>query len=283
MNTQSRAQACFLGLAVGDALGAPVEFQTPGQFTPVTQYRYSPVWNIPAGYWTDDTSMALCLAESILARDTVDAQDVLTRFARWYQLGENSSTGECFDIGNTTRKNIQQFLSWGITKAPDVVTESGNGGIMRLAPVAVRWWHNTSWAEQMAELQSVTTHGSSECVTCARELVFMLTRAIQGHDVKRELSEQLHHVHARDISNSGRASDTLLAAKWCVATTDCFESAVLKAVNLGGDADTIGAVTGQIAGACYGMEQIPEHWCTGLHDVNRLTDIAQALYWRSGE
>jgi ADP-ribosyl-[dinitrogen reductase] hydrolase len=283
MNTQSRAIASFLGLAMGDALGAPVEFQDPGEFEPVTQYRHSPVWNTPAGYWTDDTSMAICLAESILARDTVDAQDVLTRFGRWYQLGENSSTGVCFDIGNTTLKNIQQFLNWGITKAPDVASESGNGGIMRLAPVAVRWWHNTAWAEQMAELQSVTTHGSVECVMCARELAFILTQAIQGQDVIRQLSEQLHHVPAQDISNSGRASDTLRAAKWCVAVTDSFESAVLKAVNLGGDSDTIGAVTGQIAGACYGMEQIPTSWISQLHDVNRLTDMALRLYWRSGE
>jgi ADP-ribosyl-[dinitrogen reductase] hydrolase len=283
MNTQSRAIASFLGLAMGDALGAPVEFKDPGEFEPVTVYRHSYVWNTPPGYWTDDTSMALCLAESILARDTVDPQDLLGRFGRWYKLGENSSTGRCFDIGNTTRTNIESFLRTGQTQAPNLHDQSGNGGIMRLAPVAIRWWHNTSWAEQMAQLQSVTTHGSDECTACATELAFLLTRAIQGHDVRRELSEQLHHVCAQDISNSGRASDTLLAAKWCVASTDCFESAVLKAVNLGGDADTIGAVTGQIAGAVYGVEQIPEHWCTGLHDVNRLTDVAQALYWKSGE
>lgn len=139
MDTKSRAVASFLGLAMGDALGAPVEFKSPGEFEPVTGYRHSHVWHTPPGYWTDDTSMAICLAESILARNTVDPKDLLERFVRWYCTGENSSTGVCFDIGNTTRDNLEQFISQGITCAPDVAHQSGNGGIMRLAPVAIRW------------------------------------------------------------------------------------------------------------------------------------------------
>lgn len=281
--TQSKAVASFLGLAIGDALGAPVEFKEPGEFEPVTGYRHSYVWNIPPGYWTDDTSMAICLAESILDRNTVDATDLLTRFSRWYQHGENSATGRCFDIGNTTRLNIRAFMSKGQTQAPNRSDQSGNGGIMRLAPVALRWWHNTRWAEQMAQAQSETTHGSDECTSCATELAFLLTRAIQGHQVHLELSEHMHHVHEKEIHNSGRAQDTLKAAKWCVGTTRSFEQAVLKAVNLGGDADTIGAVTGQLAGACYGVEAIPEPWLTGLYDAERLKDLAQRLFWASGE
>lgn len=279
MNTHDRAIASFLGLAIGDALGAPVEFKEPGEFEPVTDYRHSYVWNIPPGYWTDDTSMALCLAESILARNTVDPQDLLERFGRWYTQGENSATGRCFDIGTTTRSNIERFLKEGQTQAPDVHYQSGNGSIMRLSPVAIRWWHNTRCAEQMAQVQSRTTHGSTECVECASELAFILTRAIQGHDVRQELALRLSNLDAQHISNSGRARHTLLAAKWCVATTTSFEAAVMKAVNLGGDSDTIGAVTGQIAGAVYGVQEIPDAWMSGLHDVHRLTDIAEQLYW----
>jgi ADP-ribosyl-[dinitrogen reductase] hydrolase len=282
MNTHDRAIASFLGLAIGDALGAPVEFKEPGEFDLVTDYRHSYVWNIPPGFWTDDTSMALCLAESILARNTVDPQDLLERFGRWYRLGENSATGRCFDIGTTTRSNIERFLKEGQTQAPDVHYQSGNGGIMRLSPVAIRWWHNTAWAAQMAEVQSKTTHGSTECVACATELATILTRAIQGHPVHSELQADVAHMKSK-LSNSGRASDTLLAAKWCVATTHSFETAVLQAVNMGGDADTIGAVTGQIAGAVYGVADIPTHWLTQLHDVQRLTDLAEQLYWNSAE
>jgi ADP-ribosyl-[dinitrogen reductase] hydrolase len=282
MNTQSRAVASFLGLAIGDALGAPVEFKEPGEFEPVTDYRHSYVWNIPPGYWTDDTSMALCLADSIMERDTVDPKDLLARFGRWYTQGENSATDRCFDIGNTTRTNIELFLKEGVTRAPDLHYQSGNGGIMRLAPVAIRWWHNVSCAAQMAVLQSQTTHGSAECATCASELATLLTKAIQGQPVKVELSRMLAHVPDSHISNSGRARDTLMAAKWCVANTSTFEQAVLRAVNLGGDADTIGAVTGQLAGACYGTEQIPERWMQGLFKVDHITDIARRLYWASG-
>lgn len=282
MNTQSRATACFLGLSIGDALGAPVEFKEPGEFEPVSDYRHSHVWNIPPGYWTDDTSMAICLAESILARNIVDPHDLLQRFSRWYLQGENSSTGRCFDIGNTTRMNIMRFIQEGVyTPAPNIHDQSGNGGIMRLAPVAIRWWHNSRMAEEMAALQSLTTHGSDECVDCATELALILTRAIQGHPVAAELKERLGHLSDKHISNSGRARDTLLAAKWAVATTESFEQAVCKAVNLGGDADTIGAVTGQIAGACYGMEAIPDRWLTQLHDVHRLTGLAEQLCWGS--
>jgi ADP-ribosyl-[dinitrogen reductase] hydrolase len=281
MNTQSRAIASFIGLAVGDALGAPVEFKEPEEFEPVSDYGHSHVWNIPAGYWTDDTSMAICLAESIIARDTVDTTDLLERFGRWYTQGENSATGRCFDIGNTTRTNIEAFLKSGVTKAPDLHYQSGNGGIMRLAPVAIRWWHDVVCAEHMAIKQSQTTHGSAECTKCASELSIWLTRAIQGQPVKQQLTMALSHVPDSHISNSGRASDTLLAAKWCVATTHTFEQAVLRAVNLGGDADTIGAVTGQLAGACYGTEQIPDRWMQGLYNVDHITDLARQLYWGS--
>ena len=282
MNTRSRSIASFLGLAIGDALGAPVEFKEPGEFEPVTDYRHSYVWHIPPGYWTDDTSMAICLAENILDRNIVDPNDLLARFARWYTQGENSATGRCFDIGNTTRTNINRYIKDGVyTPAPNAFDQSGNGGIMRLAPVALRWWHNTRMAEQMAALQSQTTHGSDECIRCAAELARILTRSIQGNDLQGELSEQMGHLDAKQINNSGRAQTTINAAKWAVATTNSFEDAVLKAVNLGGDADTIGAVAGQIAGACYGMEAIPQRWLDGLLQKDRLTDLAEQLYWDS--
>jgi ADP-ribosyl-[dinitrogen reductase] hydrolase len=149
---------------------------------------------------------------------------------------------------------------------------------MRLAPVAVRWWQDVYKTEQASITQSITTHGSDECQNCARDLGNILARAIQGQPVWQELNQQLADVPPRMISNSGRASDTFLAAKWCVATTNSFEDAVCKAVNLGGDADTIGAVTGQIAGSIYGLSSIPERWKQGLFDYARLVDLAEMLF-----
>lgn len=278
-NIQDRALGAFVGLAVGDALGAPVEFKEPGEFKPVTDYAYSYVWQIQPGYWTDDTSMALCLAESIIHKNTVDPDDILQRFVRWYVHGENSSTDRCFDIGSITRSNIKRYMDQGVyTPAPNIAWQSGNGGIMRLSPVAVRYWQDAEQTARLSVLQSQTTHGSDECVKCAAELGKLLARAIQGQPVWQELNQKLENYTVTQISNSGQASTTLLAAQWCVATTQNFEDAVCKAVNLGGDADTIGAVTGQIAGGIYGLSSIPERWKQGLYDYARLLDIAQMLF-----
>lgn len=278
-NIQDRALGAFVGLAVGDALGAPVEFKEPGEFKPVTDYAYSYVWQIQPGYWTDDTSMALCLAESIIHKNTVDPDDILQRFVRWYVHGENSSTDRCFDIGSTTRSNIKRYMDQGVyTPAPNIAWQSGNGGIMRLSPVAVRYWQDAEQTSRLSVLQSQTTHGSDECVKCAAELGKLLARAIQGQPVWQELNQKLENYPVTKISNSGQASTTLLAAQWCVATTQNFEDAVCKAVNLGGDADTIGAVTGQIAGGIYGLSGIPERWKQGLYDYARLLDLAQMLF-----
>lgn len=278
-NIQDRALGAFVGLAVGDALGAPVEFKEPGEFKPVTDYAYSYVWQIQPGYWTDDTSMALCLAESIIHKNTVDPDDILQRFVRWYVHGENSSTDRCFDIGSTARSNIKRYMDQGVyTPAPNIAWQSGNGGIMRLSPVAVRYWQDAEQTSRLSVLQSQTTHGSDECVKCAAELGKLLARAIQGQPVWQELNQKLENYPVTKISNSGQASTTLLAAQWCVATTQNFEDAVCKAVNLGGDADTIGAVTGQIAGGIYGLSGIPERWKQGLYDYARLLDLAQMLF-----
>jgi ADP-ribosyl-[dinitrogen reductase] hydrolase len=276
---KDQALGAFVGLAVGDALGAPVEFKEPGEFGPVLDYARSYVWQIPAGYWTDDTSLAVCLAESIIHKNTVDPDDIMQRFVRWYVHGENSSTGRCFDIGSTTRSNIQRYIDQGVyTPAPNIAWQSGNGGIMRLSPVAVRYWNDLDLVKEFSIMQSQTTHGSDECVRCAQQLGVMLARAIQGQPVWQELNQKLSDYDPSKISNGGRASTTLLAAEWCVATTDNFQAAVCKAVNLGGDADTIGAVTGQIAGSIYGLSGIPERWKKGLYDYERLLDLAQMLF-----
>lgn len=278
-NIQDRALGAFVGLAVGDALGAPVEFKEPGEFSPVKDYAYSYVWQIPPGYWTDDTSMAVCLAESIIHKNVVDPEDILQRFVRWYVHGENSPTGRCFDIGSTTRSNIQRYIDQGVyTPSPNIAWQSGNGGIMRLSPVAVRYWQDPELAAELSIVQSQTTHGSDECVKCAADLGKLLARAIQGQPIWQELVDQLGQISTNQINNSGQASTTLMAAKWCVATTSNFEDAVCKAVNLGGDADTIGAVAGQIAGSLYGLSSIPERWKQGLYDYARLLDLAQRLF-----
>lgn len=278
MGEKDRAIGCFIGLAVGDSLGSPAEFKDPGEFEPITTMRYSGVWRIPAGYWTDDTSMAICLAESIIEHDAINHLDLLDRFSRWYQLGENSSTGRCFDIGNTTRRAIEAWIRDGnMHGAPDSIWESGNGSIMRLSPVATRWFRNHDVLLQAAMAQGAVTHAAEPCREGCMELADLLGRAIRGEDIMSELrgfaAEQ-----TEGVPNTGYVTDTMIAAKWAVGSTACFDDAVLAAANLGGDADTIAAVAGQIAGAVYGLSNIRQEWISTLHDNQRLLGMAERLY-----
>ena len=282
-DSKSRALASFIGLAIGDALGAPIEFLNPGSFAPIVDYTAGGTWNLPAGYWTDDTSMAICLAENIIANRRVDPQDLLERFSRWYQFGENSSTGECFDIGNTTVLALRRFVNSGVylpaSNRPEL---SGNGSLMRLSPVAVAWWSDPTRLRSESRAQTLTTHGSQECIDTCEELALMLGAAIRGQPVHEQLIEWSDHMRRQDISNSGRASDTLRAAKWAVGVSRSFRQAVLAAVNLGGDSDTIGAVAGQLAGAIWGMEDIPAEWIEKLYNSDRLLALAEQL-WLVGQ
>jgi ADP-ribosyl-[dinitrogen reductase] hydrolase len=286
INNKDKALGSFIGLAVGDALGAPVEFKEPGEFEPVTDYRTGGVWRLPLGYWTDDTSMAICLAKSILDTDTIDHVNLLEYFSRWWLKGENSSTGRCFDIGNTTKNAIHKFNNDNrnntvkvYTPAPDRHDLSGNGSIMRLAPVAIRWHNDKELLIKNSIEQSLTTHGSKECQQCCAELGTLIARAINGEDIKSELTA-FASVQNK-VPNSGRALDTMIAAKWAVGSTSNFNDAVLAAVNLGGDADTIAAVAGQIAGAVYGLDSIKKEWVNQLYMVDDLKTLAEKLYNRA--
>lgn len=278
-NIKDRALGAFIGLAVGDSLGSPVEFKEPGEFEPVTEMRPSGVWRTPAGYWTDDTSMALCLADSILANNKIDQIDLIDRFSRWYRYGENSSTGRCFDIGNTTRRAIERWIQIKqYLPAEDYYYLNGNGSIMRLSPVATRWWNDHEYLLTAAVEQGITTHGASECVDACKELADYLGRAIRGEDIHTELKEFSQQWNNKRIPNTGYVVDTMIAAKWAVGSSNSFNEAVLKAVNLGGDADTIGAVTAQISGAIWGLGSIRKSWLNDLYDYDRLLNLATKLF-----
>lgn len=274
---KDRAIGCFIGLAIGDALGAPVEFKEPGEFEPIFDYRAGGAFRLEKGYWTDDTSMALCLADSIIERNEINEIDIILRFCRWYKDGENSSKGRCFDIGNQTRKVLDIFMKTKeYTKAKNDFFLSGNGCVMRLAPVAVRWYNNQELLTKNSRLQSIITHGATGCLDACEELATLLGSAIRGENVIDGLKE-FSILQNNTVPNTGFITDTMIAAKWAVGATNNFEDAVLAAANLGGDADTIAAVAGQIAGSIYGLSSIREDWITGLYDYEHLLEIANKL------
>lgn len=291
-----RALGCFLGLAVGDAVGTTVEFLPRGSFAPLTDMVGGGPFRLHAGQWTDDTSMALCLAESLHADPTLDELDLMRRFRRWMEQGENSATGHCFDIGSTTRAALERFRRTGNPIAGDTAADAaGNGSIMRLAPVAVRHWSTPDLARDLAERQSRTTHGAAEAVASCALLADILCRAIaqgapaafpeDGNPVRcwppriQAIARgSWRGLRLSQLRSSGYVVHTLTAALWCATRAPDFEQAVLMAANLGDDADTVAAVTGQIAGAMHGVSGIPPHWLERLHEGARLQALAAALH-----
>jgi ADP-ribosyl-[dinitrogen reductase] hydrolase len=292
-----RAAGALVGLAVGDALGAAVEGLPRGSFVPLTDFAAGGPLGVVPGQWTDDTALALCLAESLLAVAELDEHDLMRRFRRWQVEGENSSAGPGFGIGRTTYGALDRFARYGDPRAGRPEDPPSNGGLMRLAPVATRWWHAPEQAEALARRQCATTHGAAEALDACALLCRVLCAAIAGawptalaaaadpawtQPVQRLAGGGWRDLPVDAIGAAGEALATLEAALWCVERTNSFAEAVLTAANLGGDADTIAAVAGQIAGAAYGLAAIPEHWRARLHGQRRIHTLARRLAISSG-
>ena len=294
---RDRALGAFVGLAIGDALGTTIEFRRRDSYEAIEDMIGGGPFGLKPGEWTDDTSMALCLADSLLAHDgALNPHDLALRFVRWWREGENSVTGRCFDIGGATQSALAFFEQTGVPRGSDHAHSAGNGGIMRLAPVAVAAKGDATKAAALARAQSEVTHAALECLDAAEALAQVLAAGIAGEGrgalkagaranlaaakVRAIAGGAFHGKSRRDIRSSGYVVDTLEAALWAVSESETFEEAVLKAVNLGDDADTVGAVAGQVAGAVWGMNAIPERWRRGVAWSDRLVETADAL-WRT--
>jgi ADP-ribosylglycohydrolase len=289
MDLLSRFRGSLLGLAVGDALGAPVEFEPRGSFSPITGYRGGGPFNLGAGDWTDDTSLALCLAESLIEKHGFDPRDQAERYLAWWREGHLSCTGSCFDIGNTTKWSLQRFLDTGNPySGPTDPSKASNGSLMRLAPVPLFFHAHPEDAVKYSGLSSKTTHSAPAAVDSCRYLGALIVGALTGErkdQLLTEMYEPVRGVWCRaplasevevvaqgsykgaeppDIRALGTAVKTFEAALWAFSKTSTFEEGCLLAVNLGDDADTVGAVYGQLAGAYYGVEAIPAEWVSGL-------------------
>ena len=289
-----RAKGALVGLALGDALGTTLEFAGRDTKPPVTDLVGGGPFDLAAGEWTDDTSMALCLAESLLERGLLDVQDLMERFLRWYEEGHNSVTGKCFDIGGATKAALDSFSETREPLSGSTDPQSaGNGSLMRLSPVAIRWWRDRSGATAAARLQSRTTHGAAQAVEACALYVELLIEAIAGAPKETVLrardwsgDAQIAGVAAGswrekergDISSSGYVLHTLEAALWCVDRSDSIEDALVLAANLADDADTVAAVTGQLAGALWGMSGAPPGWLDKLAWRERLEALAAGLF-----
>jgi ADP-ribosyl-[dinitrogen reductase] hydrolase len=294
-SASDRAVGCLVGLAVGDALGTTLEFTQRDTYEHLTDIVGGGPFGRKAGEWTDDTSMALCLAESLIERRRLDPPDLMERFRRWRDEGHNSITGTCFDIGVTTSASIDTYVRTRQALAGATgVRAAGNGSIMRLAPVPIFHAADVEVADDASALQSRTTHGAAESVEGCRLLGRILVALLQGRpwdealalDTDLFATSKVKAIAAASwrgkprerIKSSGYVIDTLEAALWAVDSTQSFKDAALLAVNLGDDADTVGAVAGQLAGARYGWSGIPPSWRAILAWHERIVGLAQALH-----
>lgn len=292
---QDRALGALIGLAIGDALGAPVEFKRRGQFPLITDMVGGGKFKLPPGAWTDDTAMTLCLAESLLSQPELDVSDMMSRFIGWIDRGDNSSTGRAVGLGQNTFWALADFRKHGnLVANPRPRPAHSNGALMRLAPIPCMHWRDPARAARLASAQSWATHhsalSSDVCVYAATMMCALISGepwgtsracAHMGEGSPELLAMTQSDLSARsadEVSSSGYVIHTLEAALWSIETTASFEEALIRAVNLGDDADTVGAVTGQLAGALYGLSAIPPRWRAVLFDLERLTDLSAQLY-----
>jgi len=297
-------KGCLIALAVGDALGSPIQFKARDTYPHIERYITGGKYNSLKGEYTDDTSMALCLAESLIKSKGFDASNQLELYAKWLRYGYMSTRDKAYDIGLTTKKSIRYYMSSGInTTYLDKEEDSGNGSLMRLAPVVMYYAMDIDKAVLYAGKSSLTTHASPIVIDACRYFAYVLTLIFNGVS-KTELfnsngtdkmqnyfkDKPLHpevmkiangsyfRKSRKEILSSGYVIHTLEAALWAFYNEKTFKDTILSAVNLGDDADTVGAVAGQVAGAYYGIGQIDEIFLTELFNKALIIEFAEKLY-----
>ena len=303
----SRFRGCLLGLAVGDALGTSIEFMPPGSFVPLTDIIGGGPFNLAPGEWTDDTSMALRLAESLVEKGGFDPIDQLERYLRWYRTGYLSSNGRCFDIGITTCNSLHSFeRTREPFPGPDAPHTAGCGSLMRLAPVPMFYSRQPALVLEYCADSSRTTHASLQAVDACRYYGVIILGALQGRSKEELLSppSQWEFLEAETVSilsrlepgimevvngsfkqkqppyiqGSGYVVRGMEAALWAFHQSSSFKEGALMAANLGDDADTTAAIYGQLAGAYYGEQGIPAEWREKLALVDVITTLADKMW-----
>jgi ADP-ribosyl-[dinitrogen reductase] hydrolase len=298
MNPSYRFEGCLLGLACGDAVGTTVEFYPRDRFEPLTDMVGGGKFRLEAGKWTDDTSMAICLAESLLACEGFDPKDQMERYWQWADTGHNSSQPYSFGLGKTVVQALRDYQKtkspYSGSKDPD---KAGNGSLMRLAPISMYYADDLASAQKHAVDSSRTTHGAEECLAACEYFATLLVTCLKGVETKEAiihsgkcvgLPDSMWHIEKSrykqksvgEITGSGYVVESLEAALWAFWRTDNFRDAILAAANLGDDADTTAAICGQLAGAYYGVGGIPAEWLDKLYRAEEIRQIAHQLYQR---
>jgi ADP-ribosyl-[dinitrogen reductase] hydrolase len=307
-NKNNPIKSALFGVAVGDALGVPVEFKSRDTISenPVTDMLGYGTYNLPPGTWSDDSSLTFCLAEA-LTQD-FDLNTIGQNFVKWYHENYWTPHGNVFDIGIATREAIARLAKG---EKPELAggydeSDNGNGSLMRILPL-IFYLVDKPINERFDITKKVSsiTHGHIRSVIACFYYLEFAKQIIEGKDkfeiyknlqteVLHQLNDQsinpteielydrllksdIHTLHENQIQSSGYVLHTLEASIWCLLTTNNYQEAVLKAVNLGLDTDTTGAVTGGLAGLLYGVENIPEKWVQQLARKEDIEDLSERL------
>jgi ADP-ribosyl-[dinitrogen reductase] hydrolase len=298
-----RYRGSLVGLAMGDALGTTLEFTKPGGFKPIADIVGGGPFNLKPGEWTDDTSMALCLAESFIIQRTFDPVDQMQRYLKCYKEGHLSANGRCFDIGITIREALRKFEKSGDPYSGSTDPRSAaNGSIMRLAPVPFFYAEHPAEAILKSGLSSRTTHQLPVTIDACRYLGALIVGAVLGAskedlpgeryrpvsgywqenplvpEIDAVASGSFKRLDPPEIRGRTYVAKSLEAALWAFHRSNSFRQGCLKAVNLGEDADTTGVDYGQIAGAFYGYRGIPARWREKIALRELIESMAESIF-----
>ena len=290
---KEQTQALILGLAIGDALGVPVEFEKRNTFK-ITDMTGFGTYNQPVGTWSDDTSLTLVLLEHLSEKS--DLSNLMNKF-KSYRNGYLTPYGECFDIGIATSNAIDRYIAGipidGIGGNEE--WDNGNGALMRISPLAILLKNEVDLTKKIKTIEKYTklTHAHPRSIVASILYIQLLIELLFKNNLKTSLKAtkllfenifDISHPYRKEyeehfkeifidnffdkkeseILSTGYVVDTLKAVIWCLGNSNSFEGTVLKAVNLGDDTDTIGGITGTLAGIIYGLESIPNKWLSKL-------------------
>ena len=291
---QDKFEGALIGLAVGDAVGTTLEFKPRGTFIPITDMEGGGPFRLRVGEWTDDTSMALCLANSLIQHKGFNPEDQMNRYCNWWRVGYMSSTGDCFDIGGTVMSALDNYIEHAdpFSGSTDEDT-AGNGSLMRLAPIPIFYASNKELAVKYAGESSRTTHGAAECIDSCRLFTSLIIESYNAASKEAIFEQCVYQPYApnvieianrsfmsksyQELTGSGYVIESLESALWCFMNSDNFEEAILLSANIGNDADTTAAICGQIAGAYYGFSGIPEKWSSAIVMASEIKQWASEL------
>lgn len=305
----NRYRGSLIGLAIGDALGVPVEFKPYGSFVPITDFRESDRYTLSAGCWSDDTAMTLCLANSLIECNGFDPKDQIEKYKRWLHTGYCSSTGRAIGVGQNILRTLISYKPEENNPYTKILSSQphSNGSLMRIAPIALYFRNNPQKAINYAELSSKVTHASQLSADACKYYIGLIIGVLNGASKDKLLSGlyspfpeswknirlakeiiqvakgSFIHNNPPKIKGRGYVVASLEAALWAFYHSKSFEEGVLKAVNLGEDADTTGAIYGQLAGAFYGLDNIPEKWVKAVAKNDFIISIADKLLEQSNK